>query len=159
MWNCEENYNEEENRPLTIFPCGHTYCAKCMNTITNRLCPQCRETIEQTVTNFALLNNIPLMKLKPIVSDIQSRLTELTQLKDSFALITRKMDFKLNEMHEKLSNNEDNESMLRLFRDQVQNDLNFEQEFKDIRKLLRELSPNKENCNNDSANCFEVIIL
>lgn len=150
---CEESYNEDTRRPLIIFPCGHTYCSECLNQVPNKLCPQCRRSITQTITNFSVLSQIVgVNKTDPIATDIKKRLDEFELIKESFDIILKKMEFKLKEANAKLKMNTNAESKLIDLKFHVDNEFSFEQEFKDIKKLIREnsmdIETKKEPCEN-----------
>ena len=150
---CEESYNEDTKRPLIIFPCGHTYCSECLNQIENKICPQCRRSIEQTITNFSVLSQIGGEKKSDlIVTDIKKRLDEFELVKESFEIILKKMEFKLKEANTRLKKNTNAESKLLHLKFHVENEFSFEQEFKEIKKLISENSMNletkKEPCGN-----------
>jgi len=133
---CEESYDEEARRPVVIFPCGHTYCSDCLNKITNKLCPQCRQSIEQTVTNFSILKQDK--KENPIEEEIKKKIENFELIKESFDIILKRMEFKLAEANKKLKENQNKESMLLHLKFHVENEFSFEQEFHDIKILLKD---------------------
>ena len=47
------------NIPQLNTSCGHTYCNKCWEQISNRKCPFCRTTIEKLITNYIILGETP----------------------------------------------------------------------------------------------------
>ena len=57
---CLESYNNQAHKPFIINPCGHYFCAKCLDGLFLingvKLCPVCRVKIESTVINRAILD-------------------------------------------------------------------------------------------------------
>ena len=61
--NCFEQYNEINRIPLSIFPCGHSYCQACINGLASKKCPECKCEFELTAKNWSLINLIPKPKI------------------------------------------------------------------------------------------------
>jgi hypothetical protein len=59
---CQEDYNENENKPYLINPCGHCMCLKCLYRLTSPLCPHCRGKIESRTINRGILDCINTIK-------------------------------------------------------------------------------------------------
>jgi hypothetical protein len=60
---CDKKYNHEENRPVCLMPCGHTYCRKCTQIEsaqinTKRTCPACKLGFNQIIPDYAMLDMI-----------------------------------------------------------------------------------------------------
>ena len=53
---CLENYNDNENKPYLINPCGHCMCLKCLNRLPQQVCPHCRGKIESRIINRDVQN-------------------------------------------------------------------------------------------------------
>lgn len=55
---CYELMVPPRHAPLILFPCGHTFCAKClsthMETHNKHNCPVCRKKIESKAPNYSL---------------------------------------------------------------------------------------------------------
>ena len=66
---CFESYDNDSHKPFTINPCGHYFCAKCVDEF-NRpnpqiilaKCPVCRVNIESTTLNRAILDMMMMNK-------------------------------------------------------------------------------------------------
>ena len=64
---CQEDYNENENKPYLINPCGHCMCLKCLYRLSSPLCPHCRGKIESRTINRGILDCIDTIKnLQPL---------------------------------------------------------------------------------------------
>lgn len=55
---CYESFNHDENKPYSIVPCGHEFCLKCIDDLTNNECPTCSSQIEHKIINWGLLKAI-----------------------------------------------------------------------------------------------------
>jgi hypothetical protein len=55
---CLDSYDNNLHSPLSIYPCGHTYCLACLEQLENQTCPECRANIEFKVHNWELLRII-----------------------------------------------------------------------------------------------------
>ena len=106
---CNEAYNESENKPLTLNPCGHCFCLACLNSLKNQACPKCRAHIKSKIINFAILDMLnpsaasntqstvattaaqqPVHEISPerkerIFKSLENVLAELDDLKKSLA--------------------------------------------------------------------------
>lgn len=54
--NCSEDFNQIENKPYSIVPCGHEFCLKCIEDLNE--CPTCSCEIEHKIINWGLLKAI-----------------------------------------------------------------------------------------------------
>lgn len=55
---CFEFYNKDARRLMTILPCTHTFCSRCLNEIkkVKYKCPKCKKNITNEIPCYALLN-------------------------------------------------------------------------------------------------------
>ena len=53
---CFENYNDKDNQPYAIIPCGHTFCKLCLESLKETKCPKCRREISEKIVNYAILD-------------------------------------------------------------------------------------------------------
>ena len=54
---CLEVYNTKHTIPYLIYPCGHTFCEACLNTLASQnLCPNCRGPLTDKIKNRSVLN-------------------------------------------------------------------------------------------------------
>jgi hypothetical protein len=59
---CQDAYNENENKPYLINPCGHCMCLKCLNRLLQQVCPHCRGKIESRTINRGILDFVYTFK-------------------------------------------------------------------------------------------------
>ena len=52
---CLEEYDSQTRRPLSLYPCGHTFCTNCIQQLSNDICPFDSIRIEGKATNWELL--------------------------------------------------------------------------------------------------------
>lgn len=91
--NCSHTYNISARKPITMMPCGHTFCLSCLTDLKSQivyLCPACKELIISEKPNFELFEFLqqtssfdPNSRLKQA---IQQQAVQLTQLKDKLDL-------------------------------------------------------------------------
>lgn len=53
---CTSSYDEKDHKPFSLTPCGHCFCLKCINSLTNQTCPKCRNSIQSKIVNFAVMD-------------------------------------------------------------------------------------------------------
>ena len=53
---CNEDFNEKVHRPISLNPCGHSFCLKCINQLPNQVCPNCRIDIQSKTVNYGIMN-------------------------------------------------------------------------------------------------------
>lgn len=53
---CLEKFNFVLNKPYSLYPCGHTFCAECLAKLNGRNCSKCRKIIAFKQINFSLLD-------------------------------------------------------------------------------------------------------
>ena len=55
---CYELYDENQNQPYSVNPCGHSFCNICLGKINKNNCPTCRCNIQSKTLNRGLLDLI-----------------------------------------------------------------------------------------------------
>jgi hypothetical protein len=55
---CLIKFNENKNKPVTLVPCGHTYCCTCIEKFADNLCPYDRQLFRSTVINWLAVGMI-----------------------------------------------------------------------------------------------------
>jgi hypothetical protein len=55
---CANSFDQHTRKPNSIYKCGHTFCAECLNNNKLIKCPMCRELIENKAPNWQLLKMI-----------------------------------------------------------------------------------------------------
>ena len=73
---CFENFNESHRCPMSLFPCGHTFCQSCIKNLSVKKCPECNSEFEMIAKNWSLLNLVP----KPKIADNYASVRELVSL-------------------------------------------------------------------------------
>ena len=89
---CNNSYDENEHKPYSLTPCGHSFCKRCIGSLANRFCPNCRNSIESTTINYAILD-ILKEPTRPVSSStsrdskifqsLENVLSEMDELKKS----------------------------------------------------------------------------
>jgi len=69
---CQEDYNESENKPYLINPCGHCMCLKCLNQLPNQICPHCRGRIESRTINRGILECVNTFKSRSSLTNVHN---------------------------------------------------------------------------------------
>ncbi|RNA42558.1 Na(+) H(+) exchange regulatory cofactor NHE, partial [Brachionus plicatilis] len=80
---CFENFDEKDHLPIALFPCGHTFCANCVQNLNNQTCPACNQKFEKRAKNWAIINLIPRAK----IPEVYEKLKEV--IENSFGLIEK----------------------------------------------------------------------
>ena len=114
-----ETYNETNCKPHSLNPCGHSFCLKCIHSLMNKVCPICRETIQSTIPNFAMLEMLHNWTPRPN----QNFLSDINDMKTSIhaSLYKKQLEWRkyIDQMREKIS--EDTEDKLnRLLNDNAE---------------------------------------
>lgn len=52
---CYENYDDYSRKPYFLYPCGHTYCKCCLDSLVRNICPECNMIIQDKKVNYALI--------------------------------------------------------------------------------------------------------
>ena len=148
---CEDTYNETDKRPMTIFPCGHTYCRLCLSQLHNNQCPECRAKIEQTTTDFAVLKQLANQSSNPVVAsyvrEIKKEINSLIKVKEFFERTSKDMSLTIDGLNEELvcaSAGPGNESQLGILKNKIEIDFLFGKELIDIEEYCRNTRNSKK---------------
>lgn len=81
---CFELFNEDTRKPINI-NCGHTFCSKCLDTLTRmnkRECPMCKTRITSKLSNFALIDVLQSDQHtdSKLVAEIEKNLKQMESL-------------------------------------------------------------------------------
>ncbi|CAF0992341.1 unnamed protein product [Brachionus calyciflorus] len=79
---CFENYNEKEHLPISLFPCGHTFCDHCILNFNNQICPGCNQKFEKKAKNWAIINLIPRARIPEVFDKLKEILENSLGLLD-----------------------------------------------------------------------------
>lgn len=55
---CYELFNQGDNKPFSIVPCGHEFCLSCIDNLDEKICPTCGEAFEHKIINWGLMKAI-----------------------------------------------------------------------------------------------------
>lgn len=87
---CIEKYNDKENKPYSLIPCGHSFCIKCINRLKVKQCPKCRIEINAKLLNRALIDLLDLNLIQDTNYElkiaIKKSTNEFNELKEKFYL-------------------------------------------------------------------------
>lgn len=53
---CLNNHNNDETKPLSLVPCGHSFCKTCVSKLSEKLCPLCKCYFNQTIVNWSIIS-------------------------------------------------------------------------------------------------------
>ena len=102
---CNEAYNETDFKPHSLNPCGHCFCIKCINSLPNKVCPICRQSIQSTILNFAILEMV--RDRIPIARPNLNFMSEINDMKKSLngSLNKKQLEWRkyIDQMREKIS--------------------------------------------------------
>lgn len=79
---CYENYNQLTLKPVSLVPCGHSVCSKCVEKLEKKTCPTCKEPFSIHIFNWAVIGLLP----KPTVDEIKSQVKR--SIEENGALIS-----------------------------------------------------------------------
>jgi len=98
---CFEFYDISSRIPLTLCPCGHTFCELCIQSLQTKQCPQCNDQFQLTIKNWTVLNLIP----KPKLSDHYQRLhNQLKENQDSMQVFCKLLHSQQDERTKQIEN-------------------------------------------------------
>ncbi len=107
---CFEPYDHSRNRPY-ILSCPHTFCARCLNQLNGKKCPNCNVTIRNKHVNLALLELVPQSSYDHQKNDSLKKLIEVNDL-----------NLKLSKMRE--INHTDSLNKIQSIKEVISNDTN-----------------------------------
>lgn len=127
---CQTKMADEEHKPMTIAPCGHTICKKCLDSLKeNRFCPFCRQKIIASAVNFSL------KKIADEVCEDENAIPDFQKQFDDISI-------EIGKIFERLDANKDNQKALQekihvntIVLDKLQKDF---EEVKLKQKILKE---------------------
>jgi len=80
---CFEPFDHSNRKPYSLSSCPHTYCAICLDHLTNSKCPQCSKPIVGKNLNIALLKFIPKSEYDDLKEDTLKNLIEINESKQA----------------------------------------------------------------------------
>jgi hypothetical protein len=107
-----EVYNDGENKPFTLDSCGHTFCIKCVQMLSVKLCPQCRKTFDRVHPNYTLIDIITskskaeLLKIKSEEAKIKFKQLEeyLKEFEITYRQAKSMTEKNLNDLRDDITN-------------------------------------------------------
>ena len=79
---CKDVMLGEEKKPQIVFPCGHTFCAKCL--VRKRKCPECEIDIISIQANEALFMVIEEFKKKTDKEELERKENQIRNYIDEY---------------------------------------------------------------------------
>jgi len=71
---CSEKFDHSLKKPLVLIRCAHTFCAQCIGKFVENVCPICRCIIEDTSTNWSILETTPESSYDKAKADLEKQL-------------------------------------------------------------------------------------
>lgn len=103
---CLEKYDKIERKPMTIIPCGHTYCLECLSKLKRQIykCPKCKQPISSKKPSYAVLSILDLNLVVDMNSDLKQAIQEsLREVKEFKARLNVSCEKKINESQSKIN--------------------------------------------------------
>ena len=153
---CLERYNDSNRKPHVLFPCGHTICGECLESIDN--CPKCRKNIERTVENWDF---IPSHDTRPSVPPQMSSIND--QNKDPLWVSLRKylvidVDEKQKELFKALQEKQnEQQNKANVIKSKIQDEANHKVEsiLKKTDELIREVNMQDSKISSELEKIFQ----
>ena len=77
---CYENYNQLTLKPVSLVPCGHSVCSKCVDKLDKKTCPTCQESFTLHIFNWAVIGLLPKPTMDEIKSQVKRSIDENSEL-------------------------------------------------------------------------------
>jgi hypothetical protein len=68
---CTNDYDCDYHRPFVLVPCGHTFCAACIERLENEECPYDRKPFTSKMPNWEIERSVTTHRLPEETSRIQ----------------------------------------------------------------------------------------
>ena len=95
---CLERFDHSLRKPLTLVTCSHSLCSLCVENLEEKKCPTCKETIEETRTNWSVLKQTPPSQYDQLKESIQMSIKDLDELEKKLEIDLKQAGInKLNE--------------------------------------------------------------
>ncbi len=94
---CLDRYNKFHRRPITLFPCSHTFCLKCVVILHKSSplysnCPKCRRRVHFYKSNHGLID---LLEKNPILMNQMSRNESVTLESEKYYSLNHDHNFEV----------------------------------------------------------------
>ncbi len=103
---CLERYDKMERKPMTIIPCGHTYCHDCLSKLKRQVnkCPKCKQTIASKKPSYAVLSILDLNLVVDMNSELKQSINEnIREIKEFKAKLSVSCEQKIQESQSKIN--------------------------------------------------------
>lgn len=103
---CLEKYDKVERKPMTIIPCGHTYCLDCLGRLKRQInkCPKCKQPISSKKPSYAVLSILDLNLVVDMNSDLKQAINDnLKDIKEFRARLSVSCEQKIQESQSKVN--------------------------------------------------------
>jgi WD40 repeat protein len=103
---CLEKYDKQVRIPMTIIPCGHTYCSDCLSKLKRQInkCPKCKQQITSKKPSYAVLSILDLNLVVDLNSDLKQAINEtLREIKEFKAKLSVSCEQKIQESQNKIN--------------------------------------------------------
>ncbi|EAY08327.1 hypothetical protein TVAG_352490 [Trichomonas vaginalis G3] len=76
---CHQDMTDDDHKPMSLAPCGHTLCKNCLEKLESKRCPFCNAKIEATAINFSLKKISENIEDENVIPDFKQKLDEVTE--------------------------------------------------------------------------------
>jgi hypothetical protein len=112
LYNCDLcfiNFNTSNNKPYSLYPCGHTFCLECINKLKYNKCPIDREQFDGKAPNFWIIKNMPKENLpaETVNEEIQRCQLKLDSMRSQFMTLMMKKQLEVQQIKGEIKSSAD----------------------------------------------------
>lgn len=78
--NCFNKYDSNESKPEIVWPCCHTFCSKCLDSLKEQVCPECGKPIKERKINHLGLDILDQSRfMKQTLNEYLNKINQQSQ--------------------------------------------------------------------------------